>query len=112
MSTTTATSTDTTTYTLTSQLKAVKAFYPPVTTLGFSNNLEIDTVENAVTPGFGTSIFLAALSEQDLQSMTCLAGAALAQRGEATIQYQVVNTGSATIAQIVAFGYDGKVVKD
>ena len=112
MSTITATSADTTTYTLTSQLTAVKAHHPPVTTLGFSSNLEIGTVENSVIPGFGTNLFFAALSAQDLQAMTCLAGAALAQQGEATIQYQVIDTGSASVAKILAFGYDGKVVKD
>ncbi|PTL78963.1 hypothetical protein [Vitiosangium sp. GDMCC 1.1324] len=104
-------------YSLTSKLYRVIANNPSVTTLNFTNNIEIDTTEQASSPGFGTRMFLANLSSNTLVAMAQLADTALAVGGQTTIQYQVVTSGTSPsgnptyVAQIVSFAYNGKVIE-
>lgn len=98
------------TYSLTSKLQRIIANNPSVTTLSYTNNLELDTVEQGNSPGFGTSVFLVNLSSQTLDSMATLADSALAVGGQATIQYQVVQAGSFPVAVISSLSYQGHTV--
>jgi len=105
-----STSDATTTYSLTSKLSRIIANNPPVTTLNYTNNLELDTVQQGNSPGFGTSVFLADLASGTLDSMATLADSALAAGGQATINYQVVQAGSNPVAVISSLSYQGKTV--
>lgn len=112
MSTTTATATDATTtvYSITSVLSRALANHPATTTLGYTNNLELDTVDQASSPGFGTRVFLANLTSSTLSDMGQLAMYALAAGGQATIHYQVVSSGSSPVAVITSLSYNGKTI--
>jgi hypothetical protein len=110
MSTTTATTTDTTTYSITSALSRVIANHPATTTLGYTNDLELDTVNQASSPGFGTRLFLANLTSSTLSTMGQVAMSALAVGGQVTIQYQVVPSGSSPVAVIISLSYNGKTI--
>jgi hypothetical protein len=110
MSTATTTATATTTYSITSALSRVIANHPATTTLGYTNDLELDTVNEASSPGFGTRLFLANLTSSTLSSMGQLAMSALAVGGQATIQYQVVSSGSTQVAVITSLSYNGKTI--
>lgn len=106
-----------TTYSLTSKMSRVIATNPPVSTLNFANNIELDTVEQASSPGFGTSVFLANLPANNLAAMSQLADSAIAAGGKATIQYEVIQAGTmpsgqpSYVAVISSLSYDGKTVK-
>jgi hypothetical protein len=116
MSTTTATTADTTTYSLTSKLSRVITVNPATVTLTYTNNIEIDTVQQGNTPGFGTTLFLANLSSSTLSNMADLANSALAVGGQATLHYQVVAAGTTPsgsqqmVAVITSLSYNGKTV--
>jgi hypothetical protein len=106
----TATTTTTATYSITSALSRVVANNPPTTTLGYTTNLELDTVDQADSPGLVTRLFLANLTSSTLSSMGQLAMSALAVGGQATIHYQVVASGSSQIPVITSLSYNGKTV--
>lgn len=53
---------------------------------------------------------MANLTSSTLSSMGQLAMSALAAGGQATIQYQVVSSGSAQVAVITSLSYNGKTI--
>ena len=110
MSTTTTADTATTTYSVTSALSRVIASYPATTVLGYTTNLELDTVNQGNSPGLTTSVFVADLPSSSLSNMGQLAMSAIAVGGQVTIHYQVVSSGSAQVAVITSLSYNGKTI--
>lgn len=98
-------------YSVTSKLFRITVNNPPVATLGYNNNIELNTTEQANSPGKVTKSFLANIPAESLIAMSQLADSALAVGGQTTIQYQFVTSSTGQqVAEIVSFAYNGKVV--
>ncbi len=101
----------------TSQIQQVELNNPPVDTLNYTNNFEIVTTESASTKGYGSPMFLANIStDKTLAQMASLASLALAQSGQATVTYKLVESGTAPsgsptkVFVLSSLEYEGKTV--